>query len=176
MNREVYIRAVVKLGHEDPDFREVISPLEARRMGRLLKRALWCSAKALKEAGVAMPDAIITATDYGCMENSESFLEGVLQMNDAPMRPVHFMQSTHNTISSVIAIHLGCHGYNATYSHTGTSLKSALNDAMMQLQLGDIETALVGWYDERTPQMDLHRLPGTEHAVALVLSTKPCLD
>ena len=48
MSREVYIRAVVKLGAEDPDFREVISPLEARRMGRLLKRAVWCSSKALQ--------------------------------------------------------------------------------------------------------------------------------
>lgn len=174
MNREVYIRAVVKLGPEDPDFREVITPLEARRMGRLLKRALWCSVKALGQAGVEMPDAIITATDYGCMENSEAFLEGVLQPDQAPMRPVHFMQSTHNTIGSLIAIRLGCHGYNATYSHTGISLQSALNDAMMQLQLGEIETALVGWYDERTPKMDINRLPGTEHAVAIVLSTKPC--
>ena len=91
MNREVYIRAVVKLGPGDPDFREVITPLEARRMGRLLKRALWCSVKALGQAGVEMPDAIITATDYGCMENSEAFLEGVLQPDQAPMRPVHFM-------------------------------------------------------------------------------------
>lgn len=174
MNKEVYIRAVVKLGPEDPDFREVISPMEARRMGRLLKRALWCSTKALEEAGIAMPDAIITATDYGCMENSEAFLTGVLHPDEAPMRPVHFMQSTHNTISSVIGIRMGCKGYNATYSHTGCSLKSALNDAMMQLQLGDIETALVGWYDERTPQMDACRLPGSEQAVAIVLSTKPC--
>ena len=61
MSREVYIRAVVKLGPQDPDFREVISPMEARRMGRLLKRAVWCSAKALQEAGLDMPDAVITA-------------------------------------------------------------------------------------------------------------------
>ena len=174
MSREVYIRAVVKLGPQDPDFREVISPLEARRMGRLLKRALWCSVKALQQAGIDMPDAIITATDYGCMENTECFLNGVLHPDQAPMRPVHFMQSTHNTIGAVIAIRLGCHGYNATYSHIGCSLQSALNDAMMQLRLGEIDTALVGWYDERTPQMDIHRLPGAEQAVAIVLSTKPC--
>ena len=173
MMPEVYIKAVVKLGPQDPDFREVISPMEARRMGRLLKRALWCSAKALEQAGVAMPDAIITASDYGCMENSESFLKGVLGWEDAAMRPTHFMQSTHNTIGSLIAIRLGCHGYNATYSHTGCSLRSALDDAMMQLQLGDIETALVGWYDERTPAMDAAHLPGTEQAVAIVLSVKP---
>ena len=48
-----------------------------------------------------------------------------------------------------------------------------MEDAMMQLQLGDIESALVGWYDERTPAMDAVHLPGTEHAVALVLSVNP---
>ena len=44
---------------------------------------------------------------------------------------------------------------------------------MMQLQLGDIESALVGWYDERTPAMDARPLPGREQAVALVLSVNP---
>ena len=52
------------------------------------------------------------------------------------------------------------HGYNVTYSHTGCSFRSALEDAMMQLQLGDISSALVGWYD-------------TEHAAAIVLSVNP---
>lgn len=173
MSKEVYIRAVVKLGAQDPDFREVISPMEARRMGRLLKRAVWCSSKALEEAGIAVPDAVITATDYGCMENSEAFLQGVLNPEEGAMSPTRFMQSTHNTIGSLIAIRLGCHGYNATYSHTGCSLRSALEDAMMQLQLGDIESALVGWYDERTPAMDASPLPGREQAVALVLSVNP---
>ncbi len=172
MKPQVYIRSVVKLGAEDPDFRTVISPMEARRMGRLLKRAVWCSTEALRQAGISMPDAIITATDYGCMENSESFLRGVLEPQTYDMRPTHFMQSTHNTIGSLIATRLHCHGYNATYSHTGCSLQSALEDAMMQLQLGDIQTALVGWYDERTPAMDESHLPGGEHAVAIVLSTQ----
>lgn len=173
MSREVYIKAVVKLGAEDPDFREFVTPMEARRMGRLFKRAVWCSFKALQEAGLDMPDAIITATDYGCMENSEAFLQGVLNPENGAMSPTRFMQSTHNTIGSLIAIKMGCHGYNATYSHTGCSFRSALEDAMMQLQLGDIDSALVGWYDERTPAMDAMRLPGAEHAVAVVLSVNP---
>jgi len=173
MSREVYIRAVVKLGAEDPDFREFVTPMEARRMGRLFKRAVWCSYKALQEAGLDMPDAIITATDYGCMENSEAFLQGVLNPEEGAMSPTRFMQSTHNTIGSLIAIKMQCHGYNATYSHTGCSFRSALEDAMMQLQLGDIDSALVGWYDERTPAMDAMHLPGTEHAVAVVLSVNP---
>ena len=170
MMRQVKILSIVSLGAEDPDFREVVSPMEARRMGRLLKRAVWTSAKALEKAGLQMPDAIIAATDYGCMENTESFIAGVLEIGDAAMRPTHFMQSTHNTIGSLVAIRLGCHGYNATYAHTGRSFLSALEDAIMQIGLGDIDTALVGWWDERTPNMEASGLPGGERAVAVVLS------
>ncbi len=167
--RNVKILSIVSLGAQDPDFKEVIPPIEARRMGRLLKRAVWCSMKALEKAKVKCPDAIITATDYGCMENSEFFLDGMLGFENAAMRPVHFMNSTHNTIGSVVAIKLGCHGYNTTYSHPGRSLLSALEDAVMQIGLGDIDTALVGWYDERTEKMDASGLPGYERAIAVVL-------
>ena len=169
MMRNVKILSIVTLGTEDPDFREVIPPMEARRMGRLLKRALWCSMKALEKANIKVPDAIITATDYGCMENSEFFLDGMLGFENAAMRPVHFMNSTHNTIGSVVAIKTGCHGYNTTYSHPGRSFLSALEDAVMQIGLRDIDTALVGWYDERTQKMDASGLPGCERAIAVVL-------
>ena len=107
------------------------------------------------------------------LETSEQFLQDICENGEQLLKPTLFMQSTHNTIGSLIAIRLGCHGYNATYSHTGCSLRSALEDAMLQLQLGDIESALVGWYDERTPAMDARPLPGREQAVALVLSVNP---
>ena len=171
MMRPVHIRSIVSLGADDPDFRELLSPLEARRMGRLLKRAVWCSSKALEAAGVAVPDAIVTASDYGCVENSEAFLDA-LKGGDVP-RPVHFMQSTHNTIGSLVAIRLGCHGYNATYAHKGESWRSALSDAWMQIALGDVETALVGWFDEVTPRLRALDAALKEHATAVVLSAFP---
>lgn len=169
--RPVYIHSVVCLDQTDPSFGTLLSPLEARRMGRLLKRALWCATKALEEASCPMPDAIVTATDYGCIANSEAFL-GALKAGDIP-RPVHFMQSTHNTIGSLLAIRLGCHGYNATYSHRGASWRSALADAWMQIALGDVETALAGWFDEATPALQEMDPAVTDRAVAVVLSANP---
>lgn len=65
------------------------------------------------------------------------------------------MQSTHNTISSLIAIILKCHGYNNTYSHKGISFESSLFDAWIQIKSGMIRNALVGAHDEVTPFMDL---------------------
>ena len=166
--RPVYIRAIASLGAEDPDFRQLFSPLEARRMGRLLKRAVWTSSKALESAGLTMPDAIVTGTDFGSMIQSEAFLGALKQGGDATPRPTNFMQSTHNTIGSLIAIQLGCHGYNATYSHKGNSFRSALQDAWMQISLGDIDTALVGWFDEAFAPVG-----STDKAVSVVLTASP---
>lgn len=64
--------------------------------------------------------------------------------------PTQFMQSTHNTIGSLVAINIHCTGYNCTYSQDGISFESALLDAFLQLQSGEIDTALVGSHDEIT--------------------------
>ena len=179
MMRKVYLHARYELkpGDPEPDFRSLFSVMEARRMGRLLKRAVWTASEALKEAGIDVPDAVIIGTDYGCIENSEAFLKALKGIDDAPMKPTHFMQSTHNTISSLIAIRLGAHGYNATYSHRGRSFESALQDAWTQIALGDIDTALVGWFDEMTPaladSLSKQGIEPKEHALAVVLSANP---
>lgn len=153
MERKVYIKALsrISLRHPDPDYTGMFPVMEARRMSRLMKRALAVSKQALALADVTVPDAIVTGTGLGCIENTEQFLRPLLGLSDAPLRPTHFMQSTHNTISSLIAIKLGCHGYNATYSQGGISFESALLDAFLQLRLGMIDTALVGAFEEMTP-------------------------
>ncbi|HPT21380.1 MAG TPA: hypothetical protein PLR88_05490, partial [Bacteroidales bacterium] len=62
-----------------------------------------------------------------------------------------FIQSTHNTISSQIAINLKCHGHNNTFVHGGISFESALFEAFLLFLDNKIKTALVGGYDEMTP-------------------------
>ena len=134
----------------DPSFKEYVSPIEARRMGKIMKRALATSKEALKEAGLDSVDAIITGTGYGCVENTEFFLDALSNDGEQMLKPTYFMQSTHNTISSLVAIQTKNHGYNVTYAHKGISFDSALQDAWWQLQLGKIDTALVGGHDEMT--------------------------
>ena len=134
----------------DPSFKEYVSPIEARRMGKILKRALATSKEALKEAGLETVDAIITGTGYGCIENTELFLNALSTEGEQLLKPTYFMQSTHNTISSLVAIQTQNHGYNVTYAHKGISFDSALQDAWWQFQLGKINSALVGGHDEMT--------------------------
>jgi 3-oxoacyl-(acyl-carrier-protein) synthase len=116
----------------------------------LLKRAVVTSRLALKEASVEMPDAIISGTGLGCIENTEKFLRSITENGEMYLQPTYFMQSTHNILSSSVAIDLKCHGYNNTFVHRGTSFESALLDAFMQFERKRIKTALAGGYDELT--------------------------
>lgn len=134
----------------DPSFKDYISPIEARRMGKILKRAIATSKEAIKASGLDSVDAIITGTGYGCIENTEFFLEALSKDGEQMLSPTYFMQSTHNTISSLVAIQTKNHGYNVTYAHKGISFDSALQDAVLQMRLGKINSALIGGHDELT--------------------------
>ncbi|MDR1181659.1 MAG: beta-ketoacyl synthase chain length factor [Bacteroidales bacterium] len=142
---ERYVRSI------EPDFSTYISPMITRRMGKIIKRALATALHITKQTGIDNPDAIITGTGLGCIEHTEKFIAAMLENNEELLPPTYFMQSTHNTISSQIAIHLKCNGYNNTYSHRGTSFDSALFDACIQFELGEIHTAMVNGHDELTP-------------------------
>ncbi len=135
----------------DPNFRQYLDPMQSRRMGKILKRALVTAIKSVNDSGMEMPDAVITGTGLGCIENTELFLGQLCREGEEMLKPTYFMQSTHNTISSQIGIHLKCHGYNTTYSHKSISFDSALLDAVTQIILGDITNALVCGNDEMTP-------------------------
>lgn len=144
-----YIRAI------EPDSKEYIVPSEARRMSKILKRTICSAITALNQSEIKAPDAIVTGTGMGCMENSEKFLIDLSRFGENCLKPTLFMQSTHNTISSLIAIVLKNHGYNNTYSHKGISFDSALLDAWLQIKTGGIRSALVGSHDEVTPLIAL---------------------
>lgn len=144
------------LRSQDPDFKQFLNPLQARRMGLILKRAIAVSLTALKDAGIECPDAIFTGTGLGCMENTENFLSAMCRDGEEMLPPTYFMMSTHNTISSAVAILLRCHGRNCTYSQKDISFESALLDAFLQLQVGGVSNTLVGSHDETTP--DTYRL------------------
>ncbi len=136
---------------QDPSVKGIISPMEARRMSKILKRAVCTAHAALETAGVEVPDAIITGSGMGCMDNTEKFLTDLSRYGESCLKPTLFMQSTHNTVSSLEAIMLKCHGYNNTYSHLGISFESALLDAWIQIGSGAVRNALVSAHDEVTP-------------------------
>jgi len=134
----------------EPVYTEFLNPILARRMGRTVKMGIAASSVCLKDAGVEIPDAIITGTALGCHEDTEKFLISILDNQEQFLTPTSFMQSTHNTVSSQIALQLKCMNYNFTYVHKGFSFESAVLDGLMTLADTDAKNVLVGGHDEMT--------------------------
>lgn len=173
---EVLSKVEITSEEQLTDIRKYVKPLEARRMGKIMKSSLLSSLKALQQAGIEVPDSIITGTAYGCLENSERLLEQIKEEGEGMLKPTFFMQSTHNTIGSNIAIKTHCHGYNVTYTQESHSLKWAIRDAELLLRSGKVKNVLVGCHDESTSLFNTllenvgeKPLPSV-HSVAMVLS------
>ena len=176
MNR-VYVTAIVKDVPAE-EYSRYLPPMKARRMGKLQKRALVTALKAMEISGIGEPDAILNGTAMGCMENTVQMLNGLATEGEAMNMPTCFMQSTHNTVASMMAIYTKNHGYNNTYSHRTVSFELALQDAFLRLRTGRLRTALVCANDELT-DLQLHnptifgQLEVLDRSDAWMLSVEP---
>ena len=142
-----------------PSYKEVIPPSAIRRMAKGVKMGIYASNQALLESKVEVPDAIITGTGMGCVEDSDKFLKAILDNNEEFLTPTSFIQSTHNTVGAQIALGLQCKGYNFTYVNGAVSFESALLDAKLQLEYEEANTILVGGIDETTQYtLDLYEM------------------
>lgn len=135
---------------QEPNYKDFVSGDLVRRMSRLIKMGISASKVCLRDAECQNPDAIITGTGLGCIEDTEKFLACMIKNNEEFLTPTSFIQSTHNTLGAQIALLLKCHEYNFTYVHRGFSFESALLDARLQIQDSDSINVLVGGIDELT--------------------------
>ncbi|MEO5996793.1 MAG: beta-ketoacyl synthase chain length factor [Chitinophagaceae bacterium] len=134
----------------EPDYKEIIDVKWMRRMSRIIKMGVAAALECLQEAKLEMPDAIITGTAYGCMEDTGIFLNKMVENKEEMLTPTAFIQSTHNTVGAQIALILSCNKYNNTFVHRGFSFESALMDAILLLKENEANNILVGSADEIT--------------------------
>ncbi len=139
---------------DDTDSSAYISATESRRMTPQTRRIVVAARRAMAETGIAQPDAIICATQWGCMLQSMRFLQEMIDSEEQQLKPTPFIQSTHNTIASLIAILTGNHGYNSTYSQGKQSQECALADIRSQMSLGLIRNAMIIEFDEQVDAWD----------------------
>lgn len=141
-----------------PNYKEFIKPMALRRMSKAIKMGITSAKVALNEAKIENPDAIITGTGEGCKQDTERFLENLIDQDEELLSPTSFIQSTHNTIGGQIALNLGCKNYNVTYTQNSASLESALLDAEMQLlETSEKKSVLVGGVDELSEKITQFR-------------------
>ncbi|MCQ2192998.1 MAG: beta-ketoacyl synthase chain length factor [Paludibacteraceae bacterium] len=152
-NAEALVCESDKCPAVDPDYKVLITDAgKRRRMGHLIKMGVSTSLACLKQAdgSLFMPDAMMSATGMGGLEDTEKFLRCIIDNDEQLLNPSNFIQSTGNTFGGQTGLLLGHHGYNVTYAHGGFSMESALIDAMLQLKDGSAKTALVTGADEIT--------------------------
>ncbi len=132
-----------------PNYKKYIPAMQLRRMSSGIKMGFTAAKISLEQAGVECPDAIITGTGEGSKQDTEKFLQAMLEQEEEMLSPTSFIQSTHNTIGGQIALNLKCTGYNMTYSQNSASLESAFADALLLLKEDpDIKNVLAGGVDE----------------------------
>ena len=83
----------------EPDYAKLIDPKVIRRMSRIIRMGV---AAALECLNGATPDAIITGTAYGSLEDTTVFLKRMIDNKEEMLTPTAFIQSTHNTVGAQI--------------------------------------------------------------------------
>lgn len=183
-HKHLYISGTSYVSADEPDYKEVITDANSRRrMGRLLKMAVWCGLKSLHGVPSERVAGIITSTGAGFMKDTISFGSSIFDREETLLNPSPFMQSTFNTASGYIALIRKIHAYNTTYVQQADGFAASLVDAAMLLDdAGEGNVALVGAFDEVTPEVDVIRqrlglyrvgdgfLPLGEGAAAFLLS------
>lgn len=183
-HKYLYISGTSYVSTDEPDYKEVITDANSRRrMGRLLKMAVWCGLKSLDGVPSERVAGIITSTGAGFMKDTISFGSSIFDREETLLNPSPFMQSTFNTASGYIALIRKIHAYNTTYVQRADGFAASLVDAAMLLDdAGEGNVALVGAFDEVTPEVDVIRqrlglyrvgdgfLPLGEGAAAFLLS------
>ena len=137
----------------EPDYKTLLNPRRLRRMSRVIRMGMYAAKLCLAESEVEMPDAILVGTGLGCLEDTEKFLEVIYESEEGLVTPTQFIQSTHNTVSSAIALMLKCYNYNFTYVHRGFSFESTILDALLRVEEQGSGNVLIGGIDELTDTM-----------------------
>ena len=151
--------------------------------------AVWCGLKSLEGVPSERVAGIITSTGAGFMKDTISFGSSIFDREETLLNPSPFMQSTFNTASGYIALIRKIHAYNTTYVQQADGFAASLVDAAMLLDdAGEGNVALVGAFDEVTPEVDVIRqrlglyvvgdgfLPLGEGAAAFLLSAAKPTD
>lgn len=189
-HKHLYISGTSYVSADEPDYKEVITDANLRRrMGRLLKMAVWCGLKSLDGVPSERVSGIITSTGAGFMKDTISFGSSIFDREETLLNPSPFMQSTFNTASGYIALIRKIHAYNTTYVQQADGFAASLVDAAMLLDdAGEGNVALVGAFDEVTPEVDVIRqrlglyrvgdgfLPLGEGSAAFLLSAAMTTD
>ena len=136
----------------EPDYKDIIPPMQLRRMSKVVRIGIAAAKQALHDAHTTTPEMIMIGTAYGCLADTEVFLKKLVEQDEQMLTPTSFIQSTHNTVGGQVALFTQCYGANLTFVHRGLSFESALQESILCLNEKEADTLsiLTGGIDELT--------------------------
>ena len=122
-----------------------------RRMSRMIRLGWIAAKRCLEDGGGVVPDAIITGSGWGSVQDSEKFLLSIYRSQENFLPPTPFIQSTHNALGAQISMLLNSYDYNMSYAHSSFAFEHALLDSLLRLDERESQGILCGGFDEITP-------------------------
>lgn len=138
-----------------PDYKKLLPRKQLRRWSRVVRMGLATALQALERAGNPEIHALLSGTAWGCVQDTEKFLEALTANEEQYLTPTAFVQSTHNTVAGQIALYQHNNSYNMTYVQGAISFELALLDACLLLQHDGCQHTLVSGSDELTERLQL---------------------
>ncbi|MBK7763206.1 MAG: hypothetical protein IPI46_07505 [Bacteroidetes bacterium] len=135
----------------EPDYKQFINPVQIRRMSRALKFGFSAAMDCLQKVN-CQPEAIIIGTGTGCLTDTEVFLHSIKDYEETALNATPFIHSTYNQLNGMIALNKKVNSYSVTYVHRAFSFEHCLLDTALLFDENEIETSLVGCFDEMTKE------------------------
>ena len=124
----------------EPSYKELIPRSLLRRMGKISRMSV---ATALPLLEKYKTDGILVGVEGG-FNDSDGFLDQIIEYNEGTLTPTNFVQSTSNSVAGILALMNKNTGYNITHTNGGLAFESAILDALMLFEEGKVTTLLLG--------------------------------
>ncbi len=131
---------------KEPRYKSMVPLNLLRRMSKSVRMGV----------GTAMPlinefddiEGVIIGSANGSIKKSISFLNQIVEYNEGTLTPTDFVQSTSNSIAGTLALMGKITGYNNTHVNNGIAFESALLDALLLFDEGQVKRLIIGGVEE----------------------------
>jgi len=153
MSRDIILRAhgdyYAPVAGEPPDVRELSKQTlgkQVRRVGRFIQLALIGAARCVGAEAPPAHTAIYMSSRRGDLETNIEVLEQLFAHAQTP-KPLSFINTVSNASCYYVARHFGLHGRSCFVTGVCFNFEMALQAALLDFELGQVRSALVGGLD-----------------------------
>ncbi|WP_420471493.1 beta-ketoacyl synthase N-terminal-like domain-containing protein [Brevundimonas sp. FT23042] len=127
-----------------------------RRIGRFIQAALIGATRCVGGRALPADTAVYMTSRRGDLEVTLEVMEPLFKQGEAP-KPLSFINTVSNAACFYVARHFGLHGRSCFLSNTHFSFETALQLALLDIETGQVRSALVGTVDIAAGPTGIHR-------------------